>query len=77
MPQDRLLAEATALAETLARGPAPALAVTKRALDEEATLGLEAALRYEADAQAALMEHPNFREAYEAFRAKRDPAFRE
>jgi enoyl-CoA hydratase/carnithine racemase len=77
VPQERLLAEATALAVGLAGGPAPALAVTKRALDAEATMSLEEALRYEADAQAALMEHPNFREAYEAFRAKREPAFRE
>lgn len=77
VPQDRVLAEATALAVKLANGPAPALAVTKQALDAEATLGLEQALAYEAEAQAALMEHPNFREAYEAFRAKREPAFRE
>jgi enoyl-CoA hydratase/carnithine racemase len=37
---------------------------------------LEEALRFEADAQAELMEHPNFREAYEAFGAKREPKFR-
>ena len=73
VPQDRVLVEATAVAEQLARGPSPALAVTKRALDHEATLSLDAALDYEADAQAALMEHPNFREAYEAFRARREP----
>ncbi|HKQ58071.1 MAG TPA: enoyl-CoA hydratase family protein [Candidatus Eisenbacteria bacterium] len=75
VPQDRVLAEATALAQKLARGPAPALAVTKQALDAEAVMGLEEALRHEAEAQAKLMEHPNFREAYEAFRAKRDPRF--
>ena len=75
VPQDRVLAEATAFAERLARGPSPALAVTKQALDHEAALGFEAALAYEADAQAALMEHANFREAYEAFRAKREPRF--
>jgi enoyl-CoA hydratase/carnithine racemase len=75
VPQERVLAAATALAEKLARGPSPALAVTKRALDEEAPRGLEEALAYEAEAQAALMEHPNFREAYEAFRARRDPRF--
>ncbi len=73
--QERVLPEAVALAEKLARGPAPALAVTKRALDLESTLDLERALRFEADAQAELMEHPNFREAYEAFRAKREPKF--
>ena len=65
----RALVEATALAEKLARGPAAAVAVTKAALDAEFTLDLEAALVHEADVQAELMEHPNFREAYEAFRA--------
>ncbi len=76
-PPERLMDDALALAAALARGPAPALSVTKRALDAEVTMGLEQALAYEAEAQAALMEHPNFREAYEAFRAKREPAFRE
>ncbi len=76
VPDGRALPEATTLAEKLARGPAAALAVTKQALDAESTLGLEAALDHEADAQAELMAHPNFREAYEAFRAKREPNFR-
>ena len=75
VPQERVMAEAMALAEKLARGPSTALAVTKRALDEEAHLDLEAALSYEAEVQAALMEDPNYREAYEAFRAKREPRF--
>jgi enoyl-CoA hydratase/carnithine racemase len=74
--QDRVVPEAVALAEKLARGPIAALAVTKRALDLEAALDLEEALQFEADAQAELMEHPNFREAYEAFGAKREPKFR-
>ena len=73
---DRVLAEATAYAERLARGPSPALAVTKEALDYEFGQDLVSALNYESDAQAALMEHPNFREAYEAFREKREPRFR-
>ena len=75
VPQERVLAEATALAEKLARGPSDALAVTKAALDAEAHLDLERALAYEARVQAELMEHPNYREAYEAFRAKREPKF--
>ena len=75
--QDQLMPEATALAEKLALGPAPALAVTKRALDAEFEMGLEEALRYEAEVQGALMEHPNFREAYQAFREKREARFRE
>lgn len=73
--QERVLAEATALAERLARGPSPALAATKRALEKESALDFEESLRYEAEVQAELMEHPNFREAYEAFRAKREPKF--
>ena len=75
VPDGRALAEAVALAERLARGPSPALAVTKAALEKESAMGLEESLGYEADIQAALMEHPNFREAYEAFRAKREPKF--
>jgi enoyl-CoA hydratase/carnithine racemase len=75
VPEGRALAEATELAASLARGPSPALAVTKRALDAEAVLAFEEALGYEAEAQAALMEHPNFREAYEAFRARRTAKF--
>jgi len=75
VPQERILAEARELAERLARGPSSALAVTKRALDEEAALELERALEYEARVQAELMEDPNYREAYEAFRTKREPKF--
>ena len=74
--QDHVLAEATALAEKLAAGPAAALAVTKRAIEDEADLDLETALEYEARVQAELMEHPDYREAYEAFREKREPRFR-
>ena len=75
VPQERVLAEATELAARLARGPGDAIAVTKRALEEEAHLDLERALAYEAKVQAELMEHPDYREAYEAFRAKREPRF--
>ena len=72
---ERLMDEALALARTLARGPSPALAVTKHALDEEHGLGLEEALEREARVQAALMEHANFRAAYEAFRERREARF--
>jgi len=72
---ERLMEDALALAGALARGPSAALAVTKRALDDEHSLGLEEALAAEADRQAALMEHPNFRAAYEAFRARREARF--
>jgi enoyl-CoA hydratase/carnithine racemase len=75
VPGERLMAEATEIATRLARGPSDALGVTKRALNEEAAMDLASAIEYEAQVQAACMEHPNYREAYEAFRAKRDPKF--
>jgi enoyl-CoA hydratase/carnithine racemase len=73
--QDQVLAEARTLAEQLARGPSAALAVTKDALNREAAMDLRAALELEAQVQAELMRHPNFRESYEAFVAKREPRF--
>lgn len=75
VPDGRALVEATTLAERLARGPSEALAVTKRALELESSLDFGEALRHEADVQSLLMGRPNFREAYEAFRAKRAPRF--
>lgn len=75
VPQDQVLAEARAYAERLARGPSAALGVTKQALEGEAVLDLEAALAYEAEVQAQLMTDPNFRESYEAFKAKREAKF--
>ena len=75
VPGERLMAEATEVAGRLARGPSVALGVTKQALNQEAAMDLVTALEAEAQAQAACMQSPNFREAYEAFRAKRDPRF--
>ena len=75
VPADRLMAEATEVARRLARGPSEALGVTKQALNEEAAMDLVAAIEWEARAQAECMRNPNFREAYEAFRAKREPRF--
>jgi enoyl-CoA hydratase/carnithine racemase len=75
VPQDQVLSEARSMAEQLARGPSAALGVTKQALEAEAALDLEAALAYEAEVQAQLMRGPNFTEAHEAFRAKRNPKF--
>jgi enoyl-CoA hydratase/carnithine racemase len=73
--QDVLMAEARKLAEQLSRGPTDAIAITKDALIREASMDLEAALQFEAEAQAELMLHPNFRESYDAFVEKRDPKF--
>jgi enoyl-CoA hydratase/carnithine racemase len=64
------------LAQRMASGPAFALDITKDALNREAAMDLPAALEAEAQVQAALMLYPDFREAYEAFRDKREPRFR-
>ncbi len=72
---DQVTGQAQELAEQLARGPSFALEITKDSLNREAHMDLAAALEAEAQIQASLMTHPDFREAYEAFRAKREPRF--
>jgi len=76
VPGERLMAEATEIAARLARGPSAALGVTKQALNEEAGMNLATAIEYEAQVQAKCMEDPNYREAYEAFRGKREAKFK-
>ena len=75
VPGERLLAEATVVAVRLARGPSAAHGVTKQALNQEAAMDLVSAIEYEARVQAECMRHPNFREAYQAFRDRREPRF--
>ena len=75
VPAAQLSATAREFAERLARGPAFALAKTKELLDREASLSFAAALECEAQAQAICMQHPDYREAYDAFVAKRAPKF--
>jgi enoyl-CoA hydratase/carnithine racemase len=75
VPDDELAAAARAFAEQLARGPSFAHEITKDALNREAHMDLAAALEAEAQVQASLMTHADFREAYEAFVAKRTPRF--
>ncbi|HEY0544816.1 MAG TPA: enoyl-CoA hydratase family protein [Pyrinomonadaceae bacterium] len=73
---EELETETRALAERLARGPSFALAMTKEMLNRELDVSLETALEWEAQAQATCMQHPDYREAYEAFVAKREPKFK-
>ena len=70
-----VLAEASALAETLATGPSIAHAITKRQLECEWNVSLDEALEMEARAQAHCMQTNDFRRAYEAFSAKQKPVF--
>jgi enoyl-CoA hydratase/carnithine racemase len=72
---EALAATVRARAETLAHGPSFALEITKDALNREAHMDLGGALESEAQIQASLMTHADFREAYEAFRAKRPAKF--
>lgn len=73
--QEDLLAEARSWAERLARGPSFGLEVTKTMLLREASMDLASAMAAEVEIQAACMEDPNFRRAYEAFRDKKPVEF--
>ena len=75
VPTDNLASVTTALAEQLARGPSFAIAKTKEMLNRELDMDLATALECEAQAQAICMQHPDYREAYEAFVAKREVKF--
>ncbi len=68
--------EAQALAAELASGPGFAHAMTKKMLQQEATMSLEEVLEADAQAQAICMTTQDFRRAYEAFAAKRKPEFK-
>ena len=70
------LADALAIARDIARGPSLAHAVTKQQLDAEWHESIETALDMEAEVQAKLMKTNDFRRAYEAFSAKRQPEFK-
>src|SRR5262249_9809876 len=70
-----LMAEARALASRLAQQPSFALGMTKQLLNTELDLDFAAAIEAEAEGQALCMQTRNFREFYDAFKAKRSPRF--
>jgi enoyl-CoA hydratase/carnithine racemase len=72
---ERVLDEARALAERLARGPTFAHGMTKVLLDGELAMALDQAIEAEAQAQQICTQARDFREAYEAFAGKREPKF--
>ena len=72
---EAVLAEAQVFARTLADGSTFGHAMTKRMLHQEWAMGLDEAIEAEAEAQAICMATRDFRRAYEAFAAKRTPAF--
>src|SRR5205807_7289606 len=71
----RVLAEAQAMARSLAEGPTFAHAMTKRCIHQEWSMGVDEAIEAEAQAQAICMQTKDYVRAYEAFIAKRKPVF--
>ena len=75
VPADSFRAEARAFARMVADGPAFAHSMTKKMLDYEAHVDFATGIEAEAQAQAICMQHPDFREAYDAWAQKRAPRF--
>lgn len=61
--------------DRLVKAPSFGLMVTKDMLNKAMSLDLETALDAEAQAQAICMQHPDFRESYDAWVEKREPKF--
>lgn len=72
---ENCLTPALELAQRLANGPAFAHQMTKQMLEAEAQMTLAQAIEAEAQAQAICMQHPDFREAHDAWKEKRTPRF--
>jgi enoyl-CoA hydratase/carnithine racemase len=72
---EAVLAEALAIATTLANGPSASHAVTKRCLHEEWSMDIDSAIDFEAERQAECMRGEDFARAYRAFVEKRSPVF--
>jgi enoyl-CoA hydratase/carnithine racemase len=70
-----VLAEAQAMAATLAAGPTFAHGMTKNQLNIEWAVSIDVAIEMEAQAQAICMTTHDFTRAYEAFAQKRVPVF--
>ncbi|MEO1192477.1 MAG: 2-(1,2-epoxy-1,2-dihydrophenyl)acetyl-CoA isomerase PaaG [Pseudomonadota bacterium] len=72
---DALMAEAEALAQSLANGPTYALALMKEAIQAAGHEGLNAQLEMERDLQVKAGNSPDYAEGVAAFSEKRAPRF--
>jgi enoyl-CoA hydratase/carnithine racemase len=72
---ERLLDDALTLARSLAHGPSFAHGMTKMALHQEWSMGIDEAIEAEAQTQAICMQTEDFARAYRAFVAKQTPKF--
>jgi enoyl-CoA hydratase/carnithine racemase len=75
VPEAELAAVTKDWATRLAAGPSMGLAVTKRMLNQEASMTMLDALQAEGWVQAECMAHPDYREAHAAFVEKRPANF--
>tara|TARA_R110000850_G_scaffold277145_1_gene424538 strand:+ start:103466 stop:104296 length:831 start_codon:yes stop_codon:yes gene_type:complete len=72
---EEVLGAAQDLARRLADGPTFAHSMTKKALHQEWSMGVDEAIEAEAQAQAICMQTQDFHRAYHAFVAKQKPVF--
>lgn len=75
LPAEGFQGAAFDFAQTLAEGPASALAQIKRGVHLGASAGLDEVLEFEAEAQTELFLGDNAREGMRAFLEKRPPRF--
>ncbi len=75
VPDAQLLAHTQDVAARLARGPATAISLIKRAINQAHELPLERVLDMEASYQTIAARDPNFAEGVAAFREKREAKF--
>lgn len=75
VPHDSLIPETLNLARRLRDGPRFAIGTTKKLLDIEHGMGLDAALDMEAATQAHCMQMADFREGFRAFMEGETPQF--
>jgi enoyl-CoA hydratase/carnithine racemase len=72
---DAVLADAQALAKSLADGPTFANAMTKKCIHQEWNMGIDESIEAEAQAQAICMQTKDYERAYLAFVNKQRPIF--
>lgn len=75
LPHEALMAEARAMAQTLANSPTVGIGLIKKALLNSTTATLQEQLGYEAQLQDIAAETNDYQEGVAAFREKRQPNF--
>lgn len=75
-PPEAVDEAAFALAKELADGPHFGLRMTKKMVQQELDMSFRDAIEAEAQAQGICMRHPDFKEANDAWLAKRKPAWK-